>query len=117
MFSGERYRASAALRSRRLASSRLSASASLFRTAKYRPQFPAKGFDDLEAARQWASRFVRWYNHDPLHSGIRYVSPAQRHAGEGDAISGRAASGEAMLAIVHKAASGLTAVDLYYRAP
>ena len=54
---------------------------SLFRTAKYRPQFPAKGFADLEAARQWASRFVRWYNHDHLHSGIRYVSPADRHDG------------------------------------
>ena len=27
-------------------------------------------------------RFVCWYNHDHRHSGIRYVSPAQRHAGE-----------------------------------
>ena len=54
---------------------------SLFRTAKYRPEFLAKGFADLEAARQWASRFVRWYNHDHLHSGIRYVSPADRHDG------------------------------------
>jgi len=54
---------------------------SLFRTAKYRPQFPAKGFADLEQARAWASSFVRWYNHDHRHSGIRYVSPAQRHAG------------------------------------
>jgi hypothetical protein len=25
---------------------------------------------------------VRWYNHDHRHSGIRYVSPAQRHTGE-----------------------------------
>lgn len=54
---------------------------SLFRTAKYRPEFPAKGFADLGAARDWASRFVRWYNHDHLHSGIRYVSPADRHDG------------------------------------
>jgi len=53
----------------------------LFRTAKYRPQFPAKGFADLLHARDWASRFVRWYNHDHRHSAIRYVSPAQRHAG------------------------------------
>jgi hypothetical protein len=29
---------------------------------------------------------VRWYNHDHRHSGIRYVSPAQRHAGEDQAI-------------------------------
>lgn len=54
---------------------------SLFRTAKYRPEFPAKGFTDLDAARAWASRFVHWYNHDHLHSGIRYVSPADRHDG------------------------------------
>jgi hypothetical protein len=54
----------------------------LFRTAKYRPEFPPKGFADLEAARQWALRFVRWYNHEHRHSGIRYVTPAQRHAGQ-----------------------------------
>ncbi len=54
---------------------------SLFRTAKYRPEFPAKGFVDLEAARAWARRFVHWYNYDHRHSGIRYVSPAERHDG------------------------------------
>ena len=54
---------------------------SLFRTAKYRPEFPAKGFVDLEAARAWAQRFVHWYNHEHRHSGIRYVSPAERHDG------------------------------------
>jgi transposase InsO family protein len=59
---------------------------SLFRTAKYRPEFPAKGFANLEAARDWAVAFVQWYNHDHRHSGIRYVSPAQRHAGEDHAI-------------------------------
>jgi putative transposase len=53
----------------------------LFRTAKYRPQFPTKGFADLQHARDWASRFVQWYNHDHRHSAICYVSPAQRHAG------------------------------------
>ena len=58
----------------------------LFRTAKYRPQFPVKGFADLAQARAWASWFVRWYNHDHRHSGIRYVSPAQRHAGEDHAV-------------------------------
>ena len=51
---------------------------SLFRTAKYRPEFPAKGFADQEAARAWASAFVHWYNFQHRHSGIRYVSPAQR---------------------------------------
>lgn len=28
---------------------------------------------------------MHWYNHDHRHSAIRYVSPAQRHAGE-DAV-------------------------------
>jgi putative transposase len=55
---------------------------SLFRTAKYRPKFPTNGFADLDAARAWAAEFVRWYNHEHRHSGIRYVSPAQRHDGQ-----------------------------------
>jgi len=58
----------------------------LFRTAKYRPEFPARGFTDLDGARAWATSFVRWYNHEHRHSGIRYVSPAQRHAGDDTAI-------------------------------
>jgi len=58
----------------------------LFRTAKYRPEFPAKGFSDLEQARAWASAFVHWYNVEHHHSGIGYVSPAARHAGEDIAI-------------------------------
>jgi putative transposase len=58
----------------------------LFRTAKYRPEFPAQGFADLDQARVWAADFVHWYNVDHRHSGIRYVSPAQRHAGEDRAI-------------------------------
>lgn len=55
---------------------------SLFRTAKYRPEFPDKGFTSLDGAREWARHFVHWYNFNHRHSGIRYVSPAQRHAGQ-----------------------------------
>ena len=54
----------------------------LFRTAKYRPDFPSAGFADLDEARRWAARFAHWYNHEHRHSGIRYVTPAQRHAGQ-----------------------------------
>lgn len=54
---------------------------SLFRTAKYRPGFPTEGFADLIAARQWAAHFVDWYNAEHRHSGLRYVTPAERHAG------------------------------------
>jgi transposase InsO family protein len=59
---------------------------SLFRTAKYRPEFPDHGFVGLDGTRTWAESFVRWYNVDHRHSGIRYVSPAQRHAGDDHAI-------------------------------
>jgi len=59
---------------------------SLFRTAKYRPEFPAKGFATLDDARAWATEFVRWYNVEHHHSGIRYVSPAERHDGRDVAI-------------------------------
>jgi hypothetical protein len=54
----------------------------LFRTAKYRPEFPLRGFTELHAARQWAAHFVRWYNDEHRYSGIRYVTPGQRHAGQ-----------------------------------
>ena len=59
---------------------------SIFRTAKYRPEFPSQGFVDLAAARAWAASFVHWYNVEHRHSGIGYVSPGQRHAGEDQAI-------------------------------
>jgi len=54
----------------------------LFRTAKYCRLWPEKPFDTLDAARAWVERFVRWYNDEHRHSGIRYVTPAQRHRGE-----------------------------------
>ena len=59
---------------------------SLFRTAKYRPEFPAKGFASLDEARAWAAEFMRWYNDEHRHSGIRYVTPKQRHSGQDKAV-------------------------------
>jgi transposase InsO family protein len=59
---------------------------SLFRTAKYRPGFPVRGFESLQEARLWAASFVHWYNHEHRHSGLRYVAPAQRHVGDDHAI-------------------------------
>jgi transposase InsO family protein len=53
-----------------------------FRTLKYRPGYPAKGFQTLEAARQWVCSFVGWYNFEHRHSAIKFVTPAQRHRGE-----------------------------------
>lgn len=61
-------------------------SESLFRTLKYRPEYPEKPFVDLAAARNWVQRFVGWYNTEHLHSAINFVTPAQRHQGEDRAI-------------------------------
>ncbi len=58
----------------------------LFRTAKYRPEFPAQGFASPREARARAAEFVRWHDVEHHHSSIRYVSPRQRHAGEDQAI-------------------------------
>lgn len=57
-------------------------SESLFRTFKYRPEYPTKGFENIEAARLWVASFVDWYNEEHRHSAIRYVTPGQRHRGE-----------------------------------
>jgi len=35
-----------------------------FRTLKYRPSFPFKGFGTLESAQQWVLKFVRWHNNE-----------------------------------------------------
>src|SRR5690606_19875598 len=59
---------------------------SLFRTLKYTPAYPNKPFESIEAARAWVGDFVRWYNEEHRHSGIRYVTPGQRHRGEDIAI-------------------------------
>ncbi|MGT2493414.1 IS3 family transposase [Cupriavidus basilensis] len=55
---------------------------SLFRTAKYCPLWPDRPFDTLQQAREWVHRFVRWYNEEHRHSGLKYVTPNQRHRGE-----------------------------------
>ena len=47
----------------------------LFRTAKYRPDFPDMGFADLVEARQWAAAFVRWYNHEHRPTAASATSP------------------------------------------
>ena len=57
-------------------------SESLFRTLKYRPEYPEKPFAEISAARIWVEGFVRWYNHEHLHSEIKFVTPEQRHTGK-----------------------------------
>jgi len=54
---------------------------SVFRTCKYRPSYPASGFTDLQEARKWILSFVHWYNHEHRHSGLKFLTPYQRHTG------------------------------------
>jgi hypothetical protein len=63
-------------------------SEALFRTCKYVPTWPTRGFASLEAARTWVAGFVRWYNTEHRHSAIRFVTPDQRHQGEDPRLSG-----------------------------
>ncbi len=59
---------------------------SIFRTCKYRPHYPYKGFNTLEAARDWVLKFTHRYNYHHKHSGIKFVTPAQRHNGEAERV-------------------------------
>lgn len=56
-------------------------SEALFKTLKYRGNWPSSGFKDLDDARDWVQQFVEWYNHQHKHSQLNFVSPAERHAG------------------------------------
>jgi transposase InsO family protein len=56
-------------------------SEALFKTLKYVPGYPTRPFADIEATRQWVMQFVQWYNHSHRHSGLKYVTPVQRHEG------------------------------------
>ena len=55
---------------------------SLFRTVKYMPSWPTKGFVNLDESRCWVEAFVRWYNTEHKHSQLNYVTPSQRHNGK-----------------------------------
>jgi transposase InsO family protein len=56
-------------------------SESLFRTLKHSPAYPHL-FADVATARAWTARFVDWYNGEHRHSGIRFVTPNERHYGQ-----------------------------------
>jgi hypothetical protein len=58
----------------------------LIRTFKYRLGYPYQGFATLEKARDWVLEFVHWYNHEHKHSGLKIISPAERHSGLSDEI-------------------------------
>jgi putative transposase len=62
-------------------------SESLFRTVKYRPDYPRSPFCRQEEACEWVMAFVDWYNHRHRHSGIGFVTPGQQHSGQAIAIA------------------------------
>ena len=61
-------------------------SEALFRTLKYRPEYPSEAFSSLEHAREWTTSFVTWYNTEHRHSAIRFVTPDERHEGRDKVI-------------------------------
>lgn len=56
-------------------------SEALFRTVKYVPAYPGC-FESVQHARAYMETFAHWYNHEHYHSGINFVTPAQRHDGD-----------------------------------
>lgn len=65
-------------------------SESLFKTIKYHPTFPCiMRFENIVDARKWMEEFTLWYNTQHLHSGIKFVTPQQRHDGKDKAILDR----------------------------
>lgn len=61
-------------------------SESLFKTLKYRPNYQPNGFASLQDARCWCLRFIRWYRTEHHHSGLQFITPAERHKGSGNTI-------------------------------
>jgi len=64
-------------------------SEALFKTMKYVPEYPKGPFASLAAAIAWVAKFVAWYNHEHLHSGIGFVAPADRHDGRAGEVLAR----------------------------
>lgn len=56
-------------------------SEAMFKTLKYQPNYPSRGFRSVEEARTWVTLFVAWYNTIHYHSGLNYVTPEQVHTG------------------------------------
>ena len=57
-------------------------SVALFKTLKYHPTFPLTDrFETIFDARMWVVKFSQWYNNEHLHSGLKFITPNQRHTG------------------------------------
>jgi transposase InsO family protein len=67
-------------------------SESLFRTVKFRPDYPRRLFRSVVEACSWACALVNWDYHQQRHRAIRIVTPDQRHSGQAIAICRQRAS-------------------------
>jgi transposase InsO family protein len=56
-------------------------SEALFKTLKYCPAYPDQPFAGISQAKIWVEKFVYWYNNIHQHSGIKFVTPNDRHQG------------------------------------
>lgn len=56
-------------------------SEALFKTLKYCCWYPHQPFTSLAAAKDWVIDFVKWYNNEHLHSGLKFLTPVARHQG------------------------------------
>lgn len=54
-------------------------SEALFKTLKYRPEYPENPLKNIVEARNGLNCFINWYNTEHLHSGIRFITPEDRH--------------------------------------
>jgi len=61
-------------------------SESLFRTAKYQPDYPGR-FADLQEGREWCGEFFRWYNDSHHHTGLALFTPADVFHGRVDDVT------------------------------
>ncbi len=57
-----------------------------FKTLKYRPDWPAR-FADIDHATSHCDTFFNWYNNEHHHTAIGLLTPADRHAGNGQRIT------------------------------
>lgn len=55
-------------------------------TCKYHPSYPIGGFAGINNARTWVKEFVHWYSYNHHHSGIKFLTPHQRHSSQGEEI-------------------------------
>jgi transposase InsO family protein len=54
--------------------------------AQVRAAPPAVFLAPTSGAQASTKKFVRWYNHEHKHDGLKFVTPAQRHGGQAAAI-------------------------------